>query len=79
MKKLALLLVLAACAAPPVSAQSKACEPLEPDEKALIGRPGYDPDACTRVERTAKMKVTFDEGVFNGRRGADAAIDGPRP
>jgi hypothetical protein len=44
----------------------RACEPLEPNEHALIGRRGYNPAGCTRLERTAKMPITFDNGIYNG-------------
>jgi hypothetical protein len=59
--KLVVALVIAACAAPPpAAAPRKGCEPLEADEHELIGRPGYDPEGCTRFERTSRMTFRFD-------------------
>jgi hypothetical protein len=44
----------------------ESCEPLQPEEQALIGQPGYDPKGCTRQQRTAKQQIRFDNGLFNG-------------
>lgn len=64
--RLTLLLAFFACATRGAQAPARACEPLEPDEHALIGRRGYDPNGCTRFERTAKVEIVFDHGIFNG-------------